>query len=111
MGTIADTALVSTNVRLECLERYRALVRGSGEVQSLANTLITDPTPLATLSRLQGLDLAGTAITTIAPLASLTSLQSLYLDQTPLTDATHLPPIPDLRLPSGATPPPWFNPA
>ncbi|MCF7789774.1 MAG: squalene/phytoene synthase family protein [Prosthecobacter sp.] len=39
--TIADTAIVSANVRLECLESYRALVRGDGEAQSLANTLTT----------------------------------------------------------------------
>ena len=43
--TIADTALVSTMVRLDCLERYRALVRGAGEVQSLASTLITQFCP------------------------------------------------------------------
>ena len=39
--TIADTALVSTIVRLDCLERYRELVRGTGEAQGLASTLIT----------------------------------------------------------------------
>ncbi|MBN8421294.1 MAG: squalene/phytoene synthase family protein [Verrucomicrobia bacterium] len=39
--TIADTALVSAAVRLDCLERYRALVRGDGDAQSLANTLLT----------------------------------------------------------------------
>jgi len=43
--TIADTALVSTMVRLDCLERYRALVRGAGELQSLASTLITQFCP------------------------------------------------------------------
>ncbi|MFN0076428.1 MAG: phytoene/squalene synthase family protein [Prosthecobacter sp.] len=37
--TIADTASVSAEVRLNCLERYRALVRGDSAVQSLANTL------------------------------------------------------------------------
>ena len=39
--TIADTAIVSTSVRLDCLERYRELVRGIGEAQGLASTLIT----------------------------------------------------------------------
>lgn len=39
--TIADTALVSTTVRLDCLQSYRSLVRGSGDVQSLAATLIS----------------------------------------------------------------------
>jgi farnesyl-diphosphate farnesyltransferase len=39
--TIADTAIVSANVRLDCLQHYRALVRGSGEAQGLADTLIT----------------------------------------------------------------------
>lgn len=38
--TIADTASVDASVRLDCLERYRALVRGSGDVQSLADMLI-----------------------------------------------------------------------
>lgn len=37
--TIADTASVSVEVRLDCLERYRALVRGDSAVESLANTL------------------------------------------------------------------------
>jgi farnesyl-diphosphate farnesyltransferase len=40
--TIADTTSVSAEVRLDCLERYRALVRGAGEVHGLANTLITE---------------------------------------------------------------------
>jgi farnesyl-diphosphate farnesyltransferase len=39
--TIADTAIVSASVRLDCLERYRELVRGTGEAQGLASTLIT----------------------------------------------------------------------
>lgn len=39
--TIADTAMVSASVRLDCLERYRELVRGSGEAQGLAQTLKT----------------------------------------------------------------------
>ncbi len=39
--TIADTAIVSVSVRLECLERYRELLRGSDEVQPLASTLTT----------------------------------------------------------------------
>ena len=43
--TIADTASVSAEVRIDCLERYRALVRGAGEVQNLANTLITQFCP------------------------------------------------------------------
>jgi farnesyl-diphosphate farnesyltransferase len=43
--TIADTASVSAEVRLDCLERYRALVRGAGEVQSLTSTLITQFCP------------------------------------------------------------------
>lgn len=34
--TIADTASVSAEVRLGCLERYRRLVRGEGEVEPLA---------------------------------------------------------------------------
>ncbi|MBB5033521.1 phytoene/squalene synthase family protein [Prosthecobacter vanneervenii] len=38
--TIADTASVDAAIRLDCLERYRALVRGTGDVQSLANMLI-----------------------------------------------------------------------
>lgn len=37
--TIADTASVSAEVRLDCLERYRALVRGVGEVEGLASML------------------------------------------------------------------------
>lgn len=37
--TIADTASVSAEVRLDCLERYRALVRGEAAVDALANTL------------------------------------------------------------------------
>lgn len=37
--TIADTASVSAEVRLDCLERYRALVRGDSAVESLASTL------------------------------------------------------------------------
>lgn len=37
--TISDTASVSAEVRLECLERYRLLVRGEGEVAPLAATL------------------------------------------------------------------------
>jgi|UniRef100_UPI0037848F48 farnesyl-diphosphate farnesyltransferase len=37
--TIADTASVSAEVRLDCLERYRALVRGDSVVESLASTL------------------------------------------------------------------------
>lgn len=37
--TIADTASVSAEVRLDCLERYHALVRGDSAVESLANTL------------------------------------------------------------------------
>ncbi len=37
--TIADTASVSAEVRLECLERYRALVRGAGAGEPLAATL------------------------------------------------------------------------
>ncbi len=43
--TIADTASVSADVRLDILERYRALVRGTGEAQSLATTLITQFCP------------------------------------------------------------------
>ncbi|WP_395740826.1 phytoene/squalene synthase family protein [Prosthecobacter sp.] len=43
--TIADTASVSAEVRLDCLERYRALVRGTGDVQSLASTFITQFCP------------------------------------------------------------------
>lgn len=43
--TIADTASVSAAVRLDCLERYRALVRGSGVVDSLASMLITQFCP------------------------------------------------------------------
>ena len=43
--TIADTASVDAALRLDCLECYRALVRGAGEVQSLANTLITQFCP------------------------------------------------------------------
>ncbi|WP_395751087.1 squalene/phytoene synthase family protein [Prosthecobacter sp.] len=39
--TIADTAVVSASVRLDCLERYRELVRGTGEAQCLAQTLKT----------------------------------------------------------------------
>jgi farnesyl-diphosphate farnesyltransferase len=37
--TIADTASVSAEVRLDCLERYRALIRGDFAVESLASTL------------------------------------------------------------------------
>ena len=37
--TIADTASVSAEVRLDCLEHYRALVRGDSAVESLATTL------------------------------------------------------------------------
>ncbi len=37
--TIADTASVSAEVRLDCLERYRVLVRGDSAVDLLANTL------------------------------------------------------------------------
>lgn len=37
--TIADTASVSPEVRLDCLERYRTLVRGGGAVEPLAVTL------------------------------------------------------------------------
>ena len=37
--TIADTASVSAEVRLDCLERYRALVRGDSAVDSLASTM------------------------------------------------------------------------
>ena len=37
--TIADTASVSAEVRLDCLERYRALVRGDSAVGALASTL------------------------------------------------------------------------
>ncbi len=37
--TIADTASVSAEVRLDCLERYRALVRGDFAVEALASTL------------------------------------------------------------------------
>ncbi len=37
--TIADTASVSAEVRLDCLERYRALVRGDSAVAPLAATL------------------------------------------------------------------------
>ncbi len=43
--TIADTASVSAEVRLDCLERYRALVRGDANVELLANTLITQFCP------------------------------------------------------------------
>lgn len=38
--TIADTASVDAAIRLDCLERYCALVRGSGDLQSLADMLI-----------------------------------------------------------------------
>lgn len=37
--TIADTASVSAEVRLDCLERYRTLVRGGPAVEPLAATL------------------------------------------------------------------------
>lgn len=37
--TIADTASVSAEVRLDCLERYRVLIRGGSEVSPLATTL------------------------------------------------------------------------
>ncbi len=37
--TIADTASVSAEVRIDCLERYRALVRGVADAQSLADML------------------------------------------------------------------------
>lgn len=37
--TIADTASVDAEVRLDCLERYRILIRGGSEVNSLAATL------------------------------------------------------------------------
>ncbi len=37
--TIADTASVSAEVRIDCLERYRALVRGDADAQNLADML------------------------------------------------------------------------
>jgi len=37
--TIADTASVAAETRLDCLERYRVLVNGGTEVQSLAEVL------------------------------------------------------------------------
>lgn len=37
--TMADTASVSAEVRLDCLEQYRALVRGESGAESLADTL------------------------------------------------------------------------
>jgi farnesyl-diphosphate farnesyltransferase len=37
--TIADTARVSAELRLNCLERYRSLVRGDSAVEALASTL------------------------------------------------------------------------
>lgn len=43
--TIADTATVSAEVRLDCLERYRALVRGDADVEALASMLITQFCP------------------------------------------------------------------
>jgi farnesyl-diphosphate farnesyltransferase len=44
--TIADTASVSAELRLDCLERYRALVRGDSSVDSLASTLREQFCPL-----------------------------------------------------------------
>ena len=43
--TIADTASVDAAVRLDCLERYGALVRGTGDVKSLAGMLIAQFCP------------------------------------------------------------------
>ncbi len=43
--TIADTASVAAETRLDCLERYRALVNGGTEVQSLAQLLKTEFCP------------------------------------------------------------------
>ena len=39
VSTESSTASVSAEVRLDCLERYRALVRGDSAVESLASTL------------------------------------------------------------------------
>ncbi|MBE7498642.1 MAG: squalene/phytoene synthase family protein [Verrucomicrobiaceae bacterium] len=43
--TIADTASVEADVRLDCLERYRALVRGGDDVEPLAALLRTEFCP------------------------------------------------------------------
>lgn len=43
--TIADTASVSAEVRLDCLQQYRTLVRGNEAVEPLATTLRTEFCP------------------------------------------------------------------
>jgi len=60
----------------------------------LDNSAVSDLAPLEGLTNLQWLDLRGLPVSDIAPLASLTNLESLSLDSTQVRDIT---PLAELR--------------
>ena len=54
----------------------------------LQETTVSDLTPLANLTKLQTLNLRETAVSDLTPLANLTKLQTLYLQETTVSDLT-----------------------
>jgi internalin A len=61
-----------------------------------ASQCISDLSPLATLTRLEGLWARETQVTDLSPLAGLRALQELYLDDTPVSDLSPLSELPQL---------------